>query len=232
MVPHDDHLFKGWLIGLLLAVCIAGCARLPDYARPQFTSPEDGVAVGKSSFGYRQLTVADFWAVSLPESYAQFPHRIQARSCISLRPTDDTMIRIAKGSVSGKPLYVGTFATFAFQAYFNPECSWWSPDVPQKIINYVLQHEQIHFALAELTARRLNQEARDEIEQYMAMGNTQAEAQAELVEQAKRASREAMQVDIRLHTRFDEDTSLVYDSIAQQKWFDDVTNRLQTIQSQ
>lgn len=221
-----EHNRLSLYLTLLVAVLFAGCARLPEYARPQFATTEERVVAGSNSFGYRQLKVSDFKASSLPESLAQFNHRIQARSCISIRPADDTVIRIVNGTVSGQPLYIGNFSRFTYQADFNPDCSWWSGDVPKETIPYVLQHEQIHFALAELTARKLNRESREELEQYPAFGRNPQQVQAELVEMAKRISREAMEQEIDQHTSFDEETSLYYDPEVQQKWYDKVSRRL------
>ncbi len=213
-------------IALLFVSVLSGCAELPEYARPQFFSGADGSGYDQTSFGYRQLEIADFQADSLPASYSEFNHRIQARSCISFKPSDDTVIHIARGNVAGQQLYLGSFTTFAFQAVFNPACSWWSPDVPKHVESYVLQHEQIHFALAELAARKLNRESQQKVTEHLSFGETPADVQAELVDLAQRISREAVEVEIKNHTRFDEETSLVYDPIAQQRWYDDVSSLL------
>lgn len=217
-----------YLTGLLFLALCAACARLPEYARPQLYTSEGRAGAGHNSFAYRQLTRADFQATALPEPYVRYNHRIQARSCISIRPADDTVLHVTNGAVSGQTFYLGNVSRITFRAMFNPDCSWWSPDVPTDTTPYVLQHEQIHFGLAELTARRLNREARSGLEQYLAIGKTPQQVQAELVEKVESVCRAAMEQEIEQHTSFDEETSLSYDPKAQQKWFVDITRRLST----
>jgi hypothetical protein len=208
-------------------IALAGCARLPDYAKPQFHPPEDGDTSDADSFGYRQLKQEDFQATSLPGEYSQFHHNIQARSCISVRPADDTVIRITSGTFSGEQVFMGSFTNIEFHAVFNPGCSWWSPKVAANKKGYVLQHEQIHFALAELGARRLNLEVKKDLQQFLAIGKNHQEVQIELMEKAKSVSRKALEEDLAQHTAFDEDTSMYHAPKVQQKWFNDVTRRLQ-----
>ncbi len=44
-----------------------------------------------------------------------------------------------------------------FDALMSRSCSWWNPDNAVSPA-YVLQHEQIHFDIFEVTERRLNQD--------------------------------------------------------------------------
>jgi hypothetical protein len=227
-------MFKQFLIFIVtisIFFFLAGCAKLPDYAKPQFYPPEDGATSDHNSFGYRQLKREDFQATSLPEEYSQFHQNIQARSCISVRPADDTVIRITSGMYGDEQVYMGSFSRISFHAVFNPGCSWWSPKVAGGKKGYVLQHEQIHFALAELGARRLNLEIKEDLDQFLAIGKNQQEVQIELMEKAKNVSRKALEEDLIHHTAFDEDTSMYHAPKVQQKWFNDVTQRLQQSES-
>ena len=47
----------------------------------------------------------------------------------------------------------------AFTAFMDRDCSWWNPQYTGLPHEYILEHEQIHFALFEIAARRLNQQA-------------------------------------------------------------------------
>lgn len=212
-------------LSALLILFFSACARLPEYARPQF-SPEDNTVATANSFGYRELRVDDFHADSLPPKFEQFNHTIQARSCISIQTSRDSQIQIASGTITEKIIYTGKFSNISFIAVFNPDCSWWNPEIRPEKKNYILQHEQIHFALTELTARRLNRRYKDHMEQYFAIGNTLEEVKKQLHGEAKRISREGIEEALKEHTSFDEETSLFYDPEIQQRWSERVTREL------
>ncbi|WP_136806811.1 hypothetical protein [Desulfosediminicola flagellatus] len=211
---------------LAILLLFSACSTLPEYAKPTFHATEDNAPVLKNGFGYRKLTIADFKADSLPTTYEQYHHNIQARSCISIRPAKETRIRITNNVLGGQEVYMGSYSKISFEAVFNPECSWWNPHVPGRKKSYVLQHEQIHFALTELSARRMNRQYREGLEQYLAIGKSFKEVQNELLEIVRSVSREVLEADIVKHTAFDEETSLYYDREVQQKWFDTVRRRL------
>jgi len=210
-----------FLVGLL-----AGCAQLPEYARPQFRSPGSGISGVGEGFTYRPLTIDDFRAASLPEEYDRYDHHINAHSCISIRPAPESQARITQGIYQGQSFFVGSIPKVSFQAVFVPGCSWWSPEVPEQRKAYVLQHEQIHFALAELSARQLTRQAREELKDYLAINNSYREVQAELAAKLASMARAAMETSFDEHTDFDEDTSLFYDPRAQREWLEDVELRL------
>lgn len=211
---------------LLLVVLAVGCARLPDYARPRFHVPDNAAAIGREGFGYRALTIEDFQARELPPSYRQHSHRINAHSCISIRPAREMKGRITQGVYEGRPFFVGSIGEVHFEAVFVPGCSWWSPEIPAARQAYVLEHEQIHFALAELAARRLTREARREVEAMLIVNDSRQAVQAELQATIQGLARDAMEASFAEHTAFDEETSLIYDPRAQRWWLEEVTERL------
>lgn len=216
-----------WTIILLALLLSSACAKLPEYARPQFRPVAEGSIAPQYVFTYRQLTPEDFQASSLPEDVQRFNHSIQARSCISIRPAGNTTIRISRGNIANTRIYTGRYVDISFKALFNPDCSWWNPKVPLKQKDYILEHEQIHFALTELSARRLNRQYRQSLLDYIAVGSTAEEIRAELVEKAKTVLQQGMQNDLRMHTRFDEDTSMLYNREKQQEWLDRVIRELE-----
>jgi len=211
---------------VLLVGLLAGCAQLPEYARPQFRAPGSAMSGGGEGFTYRPLTIEDFKAVSLPPEYDRFDHHINAHSCISIRPAPDTQARITQGVYQGQSFYMGSIPKIIFEAVFVPGCSWWSPEVPERRKAYVLQHEQIHFALAELSARKLTREAREELKDYLAINDSYREVQAELAAKLASMARAAMETSFEEHTDFDEDTSLFFDPRAQREWLEDIEARL------
>jgi hypothetical protein len=217
---------KRQLWGLVLVGLIAGCAQLPEYARPRFHEPGDGPANDREGFTYRALTVEDFQATALPPEYDNYNHHINAHSCISIRPSETSQVRITRAVYGGHLFYAGSFPEVTFEAVFVPACSWWNPEVPDRMKNYVLQHEQIHFALAELAARRLTRETREELKDYLAINTTYQAVQDELRAKLETLTRDAMEASFEEHTDFDEDTSLRYDPRAQHWWLDEVEERL------
>jgi hypothetical protein len=223
--------WKKWALVLILTGLLAGCAQLPEYARPRFREPGEGPALSREGFGYRPLSVQDFKAEALPPAYAQHDHHINAHSCISIRPAAGSQARITQGVYGDKMLFVGSLNKIRFEAVFVPSCSWWNPEVPAKRKAYVLQHEQIHFALSELAARKLTRDAREELKDYLAINESYQAVQEELSTKLQDLTRAAMEASFEEHTDFDEETSLYFDPRAQRWWLDEVEERLAEEQS-
>lgn len=219
--PRLSYLLLLPLLGLL-----AGCARLPEHAQPRFHTPQDEDLASRKGFSYRQLLVADFQAASLPPEYRQYDTTIGAQSCISIRPSSDLKLHIAHAYYQNMLFYSGTISNLKFEAIFVPECSWWNPALDRRKKEYVLEHEQIHFALAELVARKMTSTAAYEMQSYIAFGDSYAEVQQELVEKLKKMGQETMEASLQEHTDFDEDTSLFHDPQTQRKWLENIKTRL------
>ena len=215
-----------YVILFLLLGFSHGCVTLPDYGKPRFVAPGTDGPGSKEGFSYRQLERKDFQASSLPETHRQYSHNIGAQSCVSIRPSKDAKITIVQSRYDTILFFAGTLKHVAFEAIFVPECSWWNPGIPKDREEYVLQHEQIHFALAELAARELTSKAVDEMKNYLAIGNSHQEVQDEIAKKLKAMGEETMQVNLKEHTAFDKDTSLYYDPRVQKRWLQNVNIRL------
>lgn len=218
--------WKRRIWGLVLAGLIAGCTQLPEYARPRFHEPGDGPGHDGEGFRYRALTIEDFQAPDLPPEFENYNHHINAHSCISIRPSQTSQVRITQGVYDGHMFFVGSFPEVTFEAVFVPACSWWNPEIPPNKKSYVLQHEQIHFALAELAARQLTRENREEFKDYLAINDSYQAVQDELRAKLETLTHDAMEANFEEHTDFDEDTSLRYDPRAQHWWLEEVEARL------
>ena len=228
MNPTPDKVLLAIILSLIL---LSACTRLPEYARPQYQPVADGSTAPVNGFSYRQLNPEDFQAPSLPQEVRQYNHRIQARSCLSIRPAADTSIRITRGTIANTQIYTARYLDISFEALFNPDCSWWNPNIPPQRQEYILEHEQIHFALTELRARRLNRLYRQFLLDYIGVGSTVEEIRQELVDEAQKVLQQDMREDLQTHTRFDEDTSMVYDPAKQRQWLNKVTRQLAEEQS-
>jgi hypothetical protein len=219
-------LLKYTLLLLLLGVMMGCVYQLPEHAKPRFLAPETNDHTSRNGFSYRLLEMSDFQAKSLPADYSQYSHQIGALSCISIRPSRETKIKIVQSYFQDMLFYGGTISQLKFEAIFAPDCSWWNKDISKSREEYVLQHEQIHFALAELAARKLTSEAGNEVINYLAIGNTYDQIREEIREKLQSMVRETMEASLEDHTEFDKDTSISYDPQVQQKWLEDVLSRL------
>jgi len=113
--------------------------------RPHAKIREEGVP-------YRTLVEADFAAHAAPRQPAGRDRHTTAYLCgaIAGPPNLDVEITRLDGRSSARVLDP------AYRAYLNPRCSWLDPKLDARARRYALAHEQVHFALLEIEARRLN----------------------------------------------------------------------------
>jgi predicted secreted Zn-dependent protease len=88
--------------------------------------------------------------------------------------------------------------------------------------SYILQHEQIHFAIAELAARDLTKRVR----QLSATGDSPEQTAAALQRAIDGVFRDVMEQMTERNTNFDLDTSGRHDPERQQRWLDQVSGEL------
>jgi predicted secreted Zn-dependent protease len=104
----------------------------------------------------------------------------------------------------------------------DPTCSWWNSAQLQVGPEYVLQHEQIHFALLEISAREINREIAKLRIRVPSRDRASAIAEASL-KQVLEAARDRY---VSQGQRFDEQTSPRPDREAQSRWQREVEARL------
>jgi hypothetical protein len=213
-------------VPLLLLVLAAGCTTLPEYARPKMVPADTLRNLSSTGFTYRPLTIADFKATDLSRAMGTHQGHVNAHSCIQIRPTADTRFSIVPQHFYGTVQYFGSIAHIGFEALLIPECSWWNPRMPKNMHAYVLQHEQIHFAISELAARRLTAKARRLASTYLVIGATRQEELSELQARVKSLLKEALSESLKEHTAFDEDASMSPNPRQQNWWYREVTARL------
>ncbi len=112
----------------------------------------------------------------------------------------------------------------AFRARMNPRCSWLDRELGRSERRYALEHEQVHFALLELEARRLNDELRAlriDIESPDDAAARAKEAVDRLLDAAKQRYLEASR-------RFDAEASHPSKQAAQTRWLERSRERLET----
>ena len=201
------------VLSLWLALTLA-CARLPEYAKPRIVQAHDQRETLVTGFPYRPLTPEDFRAASLSEDLAEHAERINAHATIRIRVTADSSFRITSGDFNGQNYFFGSIRHLAFEAVMLPDRSWWNPKIPANRRDYVLQHEQIHFALTELAARKLTSDTRKWASDVLVVEPTPQAVLVELARQINDRINAAMKASLKRQAQFDEDTSMAYN----QKW--------------
>jgi DNA-directed RNA polymerase specialized sigma subunit len=91
---------------------------------------------------------------------------------------------------------------------------------------YILEHEQIHFALAESAARRLDEKAQEIVKSLRPRGKSQAEVEKVLVGTVEDMMKAAIEDLLERNRRFDQDTSNTYAPEKQRRWYDEVMGEL------
>jgi hypothetical protein len=219
----------------LLVLFTGGCARLPDYARPRVDPAElGGPHTPDAGFTYRTLTRGDFRATALPAELQGHADTLLARSSIRIRPVGkiQVVIRRAYSGYFDRTIWSGRVQPVRFEAVMIPGRSWWNPAVPPAKTAYVLQHEQIHFALMELAARRLTRRAADELQDLFVVDTSRQGVEAQIKARIEEMIEEENRAALREHTDFDEDCSMYFDPRKQQWWYDEVGERLRETSGQ
>jgi hypothetical protein len=225
-----NHFFRCTII-LLTISSLTACARLPEYAKPRLFQIDEMHKVSSTDFTYRPLTLEDFRAVSLPEDLSRHGNMINAQSAIQIRVTADSNLHIRHWPLSDPRYYLGSVNHLAFEAVMMPDHSWWNPKIKAAQTSYVLDHEQIHFALTELAARKLTSDIREWASNLSVKDQTPQKVYSKIVQQIKDKIKLAMEANQKRHLEFDQDTSLFYAPSWQAWWFQKVEGELKQTES-
>lgn len=209
---------------LLLVLLFAACSRLPHYGQPRGEA-SDGV-LPSQTIAYRPLTIGDFRSAELPEDLRRHGRHLNAHTTAAIRTRPGASIALTSVESRGRKTACGRIENLAFEAVMIPERSWWSPTLPEEQVWYVLQHEQVHFALMEIAARKLNQRAAKKPEQLTICEESPEAAAGQLSATLDLWLAEAEEETLRLHSDFDEATSSLYAPRKQQQWYERVMREL------
>lgn len=204
----------------------SGCARLPDYALPHFGIGETDPVFLQNGITYRQLNRDDFRAPNPPKHLGANAKNINAHTRLSIRNNKDSKFIIASNIVHGRLYYFGRIASISFEAVMLPYASWWNPKAPEKKFTYILQHEQIHFALMELAARDLTRQVRDKSMSLLIIEESKKAAYEALQREVNNMIEEKNREIIAQHTAFDQETSIHYDPATQAQWYEKISKQL------
>ncbi len=204
----------------LLLCFAAGCARLPEYARPKVEVVGVATLAITDGIAYRKLTRDDFRAKDRPNSDSPDAERLSAFTCAYVVPHGEFLMDVRQDSVTGT--FIARPRTIAFVATMDRDCSWWNPKQTGAPTAYVLQHEQIHFAIAEAAAHDLSSRSAE----LSASGDSFEAAQAALQRATDALIRAAEAQMGERNLRFDADTSGRYEPDLQQRWYDELNTEL------
>jgi hypothetical protein len=199
---------------------LAACSALPDHARPRGEVMEPAAYRATDTIRYRAITRADFRAAAPPAHVAEHAKSFGAFTCASIVPDGMTRVRFEPDRKPGT--WLGRLENTSFHAEMDRGCSWWNPGKVPVPAAYVLEHEQIHFALTEIAARRLAARLRE-----VGLRTDSPESAGAELQKRFDALLDASRAELlRTSTEFDEDTSGSYQPDRQARWLARVESEL------
>jgi hypothetical protein len=211
---------------MLLAIGM-GCASAPATHLPRQQATASTQDADDDVITYRLLTRQDFKADSLSPEANPYAKKIGAMTCARISTTPDTgFVSREVLTAAGERRVEARFRRLGFAAMMDRRCSWWNPNEALPT-DYVLQHEQIHFAITELKARELDAQAPDLVKKFAVSAASHEEARAMIRAELERLLQEAMAALSERQRDFDEATSGKYDPKAQQQWLETVVRELE-----
>lgn len=213
-------------VGSLLAAlaCLgAGCggtpAGLPEFAAPRGRVLALDEEVPRDLIHYRELARDDFQSPQPPPQYEPHRERLGAATCAYILILPESPIEVVElRSPDGPTLFRAVPTGLGFRARMDPGCSWWNSEQTELPPDYVLEHEQIHFALFEIEARRLDARSEALADAATAFALTEEEAARRSYERLEATLTEALGEALRRNREFDEDTSMGFRPERQEVW--------------
>lgn len=219
---HMRRTLAALLLTLGTSVACGGGANLPKFAEPKGHSVDPSSLADGDRIPYRKLTPQDFLAAAPPPEMKQYAERMGAVTCAHVFTEPDPQYYIEETPAG----FHGAYNRLNFVARMDRTCSWWNPKKSHVPEAYILQHEQIHFALAESAARRLDKKAQEIIAELHPKGSTQESVEKVLTKTVQDMMDKAMKELLQRNLDFDRDTSNTYAPEKQQKWYDEVMGEL------
>jgi hypothetical protein len=221
MLTRDLRRTVSWL-SLLTGL---GCSTLPDFAAPKSSPVESGALDPEDAISYRPLQRGDFRRTSPPGQIQHGKYELGALTCGSLLTSPDTQMQLETiTEPNGKSHYRGRFKILKFRALMDRQCSWWNPKNREPA--YTLQHEQIHFALYEIEARRMNERAAELVQRTAIEGDDREEVVARLNAAIQELLDDHVEQSLERNRDFDEETSLGHDPERQAEWWKRIQREL------
>ncbi len=200
-----------------------GCSSLPEWAAPKILDEYN--AEMADFIPYRKLERADFKAKQPPPEYSEHSELMAAVICVYIEPIfdlDAVDLQLSDSPNEDK-VYRITYKNLRYRALMDRNCSWWNLETVATEKSYILEHEQIHFALMELEARRWHESTT--IQLNLKLGSPEAMAESKK-KQFDRYLEKRLEPIMAQDRKFDEETSVVRDSDKQKQWWNLVQSQL------
>ena len=235
VTPHGGgggpHPAKAWAALLLVAVVAAtgpagGETTPSSQAKPRAFDPD--LLENGDLIRYRNLARDDFRADDPPGEIAHMHAQLGAATCVFIA-TDPEMAIRASGPDAERGLVHARVEKLGFLAFMDRECSWWNPAPVSLPAEYILQHEQIHFALFEVAARRLNRRTAQLADQFQSISTSQQGAVDELRRRLDAELQAAVDEALRRSKALDDETSRALRQDRQEWWWRSVSEELEQL---
>lgn len=207
-----------------LALLLCGAGELPEFAEPR--GGVDMVFDARDTIPYRRLERGDFRGSDPPAHLAPHRDRIGAATCAWIVTHADTRVAITPLDPEGASGYRAVPVELGFRALMDRSCSWWNDEQEDMPAAYVLEHEQIHFALFELEARRLNARVEEISGRVAAVGASPEEAAEGAQAQLRVVLEDVLVEALERNRQFDEETSFGHREEKQTAWKQQVEREL------
>jgi hypothetical protein len=206
---------------LLLFWGFAACSRLPSYARPQGSLLQPGSFDDSDLIEYRTLTREDFRGEKPDGDAAEHMDAMGATTFAILRSDPSVRILVTEEpDAKADQRFRGRLdSRLHFRAQMDRKRSWWNPNLKEVPFEYVLQHEQIHFALAAIEAKTLNASSDALTKSVHAEGDSAEKVKSDIDEKLSAVIRGALSRLVDRNANFDEDTSARYSPKKQAEWW-------------
>ena len=200
-------------LGLLLPLAATALAAVPaaGQAPPVRLDTSDVIT-------YRALTRGDFRGEHPPKAFLGIHmRRPVAVSCAYVAPDPRARVFAAPIGPGGEAPYRPRVENLSFRAIFSRSCSWWNQEHGISPM-YVLEHEQIHFALSEVAARRLNRD----VPRMLNSPSVESSSPDSVITLARRRIQAALERTLaetgELNLEFDRATSFGFSLHLQEAW--------------
>ncbi len=205
------------------SVTLAGVLLAAGFACSSYTyiPPKVVESVGERSdlVPYRALTRADFQA----EKPSQSNKNLDAVTVVTYRADTTLVYAIERPTNPENARWEVSLDTVRFLTLMNPKASWWNPKrTSQDDARRILEHEQLHFDVAELVVRRAN--AR--LKQLRATAPTQEGALQEAQQLFDREAERLNKMLMEWSAKYDLETKNGSDRGEQKRWGERVRKEL------
>ena len=192
---------------------------------------DPGTINGEDLIEYRTLTTSDFRGEKPVGEAADHMDAMGAQTYAIVRPDPNLKILITgTREADGDTRYRGKLESrLHFRAQMDRKRSWWNPNLKEVPEAYVLQHEQIHFAIAAIEAQHLNDSSPELTADMHAEGDSQEAVKNAIQAKLDDVIRGALDRLIERNGKFDEDTSARYAPKKQDEWWRRVHSELREV---